>query len=260
MVSTHHDCIDARRDGGYLNQPLVQFVLGGVQKAGTTALARYLGAHPRIRLPRSKEAHVFDAPEFDEAWTPAQIDQRYAPCFDAAAGGALHGDATPIYLMHPRFIERIARYNSAMRWIVLLRDPAERALSHYHMERARSDEPWPFWPAMLLERWRLRGHADDFGDGSPLRHHSYRLRGDYRSEAEARLITHFRRVPLKQLRSGDVMLLEAAPESYSKPAYLPSWIALNLAGQEVDWTHVADRIAASWELAAPRRLLEAGGR
>jgi hypothetical protein len=56
------------------------------------------------------------------------------------------------------------------------------------------------------------------------------------------------------------MLLDAAPETYSKPAYLPSWIALNLASNDVDWDHVADRIAASWELAAPRRLLEAGGR
>ena len=56
------------------------------------------------------------------------------------------------------------------------------------------------------------------------------------------------------------MLLEADPDSYSKPAYLPSWISINLAGDAVDWNLVADRIAASWELAAPRRLLEAGGR
>ena len=56
------------------------------------------------------------------------------------------------------------------------------------------------------------------------------------------------------------MLLEADPNTYSKPAYLPSWISINLAGDEVDFDHVADRIAASWELAAPRRLLEAGGR
>ena len=55
-------------------------------------------------------------------------------------------------------------------------------------------------------------------------------------------------------------LLEAAPETYSKPAYLPSWLSVNLAGDDVDWDHVADRIATSWELAAPRRLLEAGGR
>ena len=56
------------------------------------------------------------------------------------------------------------------------------------------------------------------------------------------------------------MLIEADPETYSRPAYLPSWIAINLAGENVDWDHVGDRIAASWELAAPRRLLEAGGR
>jgi hypothetical protein len=56
------------------------------------------------------------------------------------------------------------------------------------------------------------------------------------------------------------MLLEADPGTYSKPAYLPSWLGVNLGGNAVDWDHVADRVAASWELAAPRRLLEAGGR
>ena len=61
-------------------------------------------------------------------------------------------------------------------------------------------------------------------------------------------------------RDEQAMLLEADPATYSIPAYLPSWLSLNLAGPDVDWDHVADRIAQSWELAAPRRLLEAGGR
>jgi hypothetical protein len=56
------------------------------------------------------------------------------------------------------------------------------------------------------------------------------------------------------------MLLEADPATYSKPAYMPSWLGINVAGDSVDWDHVSDRIAQSWELAAPRRLLEAGGR
>ena len=56
------------------------------------------------------------------------------------------------------------------------------------------------------------------------------------------------------------MLLEADPATYSKPAYMPTWLSISLAGADVDWGHVADRIAESWELAAPRRLLEAGGR
>jgi hypothetical protein len=58
------------------------------------------------------------------------------------------------------------------------------------------------------------------------------------------------------------MLLERDPDTYSKPSYLhqSGWVSINLAGEKVDWDHVADRIAESWELAAPRRLLEAGGR
>jgi hypothetical protein len=57
-----------------------------------------------------------------------------------------------------------------------------------------------------------------------------------------------------------MMLLESDPETYSQPAYLRTWVSINLIGDSVDWDHVADRIAQSWELAAPRRLLEAGGR
>lgn len=57
------------------------------------------------------------------------------------------------------------------------------------------------------------------------------------------------------------MLVEANPAVYSIPAYLGAkgWVAVDLAG-EVDWGLVEDRIAHSWELAAPDRLLEAGGR
>lgn len=58
------------------------------------------------------------------------------------------------------------------------------------------------------------------------------------------------------------MLIEVEPGTYTKPAYLGAsgWVAINVAGDAVDWDHVADRIALSWELAAPRGLLEAGGR
>jgi hypothetical protein len=58
------------------------------------------------------------------------------------------------------------------------------------------------------------------------------------------------------------MLIEADPELYSWPAYIgpAGWIAINIAPAETDWEHIEDRIARSWELAAPRRLLEAGGR
>lgn len=57
------------------------------------------------------------------------------------------------------------------------------------------------------------------------------------------------------------MLIEADPQTYSRPAYLGSagWVGIDLAG-DPDWPAVEDRVARSWELAAPARLLEAGGR
>lgn len=157
-------------------------MIGGVQKGGTTALAQYLGRHPQLRLPACKEAHVFDAPDFDERWTADAIDARFEPLFPGGFdmdSGILHGDATPISIFHPAFVRRIARYNPAMRWIVLLRDPVERAISQYYMERSRGDEWLPLPLALLAERWRLKGHEHDFGHGSPLRHHSYLARGKY---------------------------------------------------------------------------------
>lgn len=58
------------------------------------------------------------------------------------------------------------------------------------------------------------------------------------------------------------LLIEQDPSLYSWPAYIGTagWIAINLAPPDTDWAHIADRIAQSWELAAPRGLLEAGGR
>ena len=40
--------------------PRVGFVIGGVQKGGTSALANFIAQHPRIAMPKAKEAHVFD--------------------------------------------------------------------------------------------------------------------------------------------------------------------------------------------------------
>lgn len=173
-----------------MSSPRIGFVIGGVQKGGTTALAHFLGRHSGLALPHGKEAHVFDAPDFNEDWAPTQVDARYEMHFGPALPGVLHGDATPLYCFHPMLVRRIATYNPAMRWILLLRHPVERAVSHYRMEYGRGDESWSFWPAMLLERWRLRGHEDDFSIGSPLRHHSYRARGDYARQLDV-LYAHF---------------------------------------------------------------------
>lgn len=197
-----------------MSGPLVRFVVAGAQKAGTSALADYLRLHPAIRLPASKEAHVFDDPALGADATRGEVEGRYAAHFPAPVDGCLHGDATPAYLFLPAAVERIARYNPAMRWLVLLRDPAERAVSHYHMERRRGTERWPLAAALLLERWRLRGHRDDLGWESPLRIHSYLSRGDYARQFDV-LFSHFPREQVlvlqsRSLREAPVPCLESA--------------------------------------------------
>ena len=56
-------------------------------------------------------------------------------------------------------------------------------------------------------------------------------------------------------------LIEMDPDRYSRVAYFRrDWVGLAVGQDDTDWDHVADRLATSWELAAPPRLLEAGGR
>lgn len=203
-----------------LPPPRVQFVIGGVQKGGTTALAHYLDQHPQVLLPTGKEAHVFDAPDFDDSWDSAQIDDRYASHYPQGIADPLVGDATPIYCLHELFVQRIARYNPHMRWLIILRDPVERAISQHHMERSRGDEHWPLLPALLLERWRLRGHMNDFSASSPLRSHSYRLRGDYVQQLDT-LYRHFDGSQVMVLHSKD---LRDAPQLLMERVY--AWLGL----------------------------------
>lgn len=236
-----------------MTSPLVQFVIGGVQKAGTTALASFLQGHSDIVLPLDKEAHVFDSPDFDEAWSCEQINRVYASRFGDCGDAhrtALHGDATPIYVMHRKLVQRIARYNPEMRWIILLRHPVDRAISHYHMERRRGDENRSIWLALLSERWRLRGHEDDFSVGSPLRHHSYRLRGDYARHLDA-LYEFFPQEQVFLLSSDRLRRSPAAAL-----AEICSFLGLSAPSQDADYGTVFAGEYVRWsERSLQRRLL-----
>jgi hypothetical protein len=134
-------------------QARVDVVVGGVQKGGTTALDRALRRHPAMRMTRSKEPHWFDNDANFVQGTPD-----YAP-YHALWGNALADglccDTTPSYLWWPTAAERVRAYNPAMRWIVLLRDPAERAYSHWNMIRNKAIEPLPFPQALDAEAARL---------------------------------------------------------------------------------------------------------
>ena len=163
---------------------LVNFVVGGTQKGGTTALARFLARHPEICFSKHKEVHFFDRPDFSEEAGLAELNLRYARAFPKDQTGKILGEATPIYMYLPGVPERIQAYNPAMKWVLVLRHPVERAVSQYSMERARGFEPLPLAWALRVEPWRRWYDKGWMAGRSSLRDHSYLDRGRYSGQIE----------------------------------------------------------------------------
>jgi hypothetical protein len=175
--------------------PIVTFLIAGAQKGGTTALYDYLCDMGDVALSREKEPHFFD----DEAQDWARPDYRaYHAQFDDPAGRPC-GEATPIYLYWPNSLERIAAYNRAMRVILVLRDPVERAWSNWRMEYARGPETLPFAEAIRGGRMRLF-ETEPWGFD---REFSYVERGFYGEQVE-RLFGLFPREQVLILKSEDL--------------------------------------------------------
>ena len=110
----------------------------------------------------------------------AIADRRVA----ATGHRAVSGEASPYYLFHPLAPARIARDLPAVRLMVLLRDPVERAISAHRQETARGFETEPFERALELEETRLAGELERI-EGDPdyvsfsHQHHAYLARGRY---------------------------------------------------------------------------------
>lgn len=129
---------------------LPDFFVLGVAKAGTTSLHHYLRQHPSLYLPYVKELHYFDA---DRGRFSGGLD-RYLGHF-SGAGERLSGEATASYFRHvDAAAGRMRRlYGDAPpRFLLLLRDPVERAYSHYLHNVSEGRESVSFEAALEAER------------------------------------------------------------------------------------------------------------
>lgn len=187
----------------------VDFLVAGAQKAGTTALAHFLAQHPGVCLAPEKEVHHFDGPDLDGLdFGGPRARAAYRARFPADVGGRLVGEATPIYMYLPQVPARIAAHHPGVKLLILLREPAARAVSHYLHERRIGGEWLPFAAAILRERSRLRRDRDPIAWTSAARHHSYVDRGRYADQIR-RVLRHFPREQLLFLRSDDLRLRHA---------------------------------------------------
>jgi hypothetical protein len=161
---------------------LPDFLVIGAQKAGTTALYAYLRWHPEIGGPFWKEVSFFDRHwARGEAWYRGQFPLR--------RHGRLAGEASPSYVFHPLAPDRVASLVPDVKLIVLLREPGDRAYSHYQHEVALAREPLSFEDALEAEDERLRGEverlsADPKAFSFAWWNHTYASRGLYADQLE----------------------------------------------------------------------------
>ena len=147
----------------------VNFVIGGTQKGGTSALDSFLRQHPEICMPTTrKELHFFDREEENRDY------KKYHANFKPKSQHRVIGEASPIYMYWETAPYRIWKYNPKMKWILALRNPVERAFSAWNMETKRGKEKLPFAEAIEKESKRCR-------EALPLQHrvYSYVDRGFY---------------------------------------------------------------------------------
>ncbi|HJX98965.1 MAG TPA: sulfotransferase domain-containing protein [Chthoniobacterales bacterium] len=148
----------------------VDFVIGGTQKGGTSALDSFLRQHPEICMPTTrKELHFFDREQENRDY------KEYHRNFKLKKKQhRVIGEASPIYMYWETAPYRIWKYNPKMKWILALRNPVERAFSAWNMESKRDHEKLPFAEAIEKEAERCRMAL-------PLQHrvYSYIDRGFY---------------------------------------------------------------------------------
>jgi hypothetical protein len=143
---------------------LPDLIIIGTQKGGTSSLYEYLGQHPWIFPALKKEVHFFDTGNFARGldWYRAHFNLNLQKRYANKSGrcNPITGEASPYYLFHPHAAERVARILPKARIIVMLRNPVDRALSHYCHQVRKGREPLTFEAAIAVESERLRGEYE----------------------------------------------------------------------------------------------------
>lgn len=167
---------------------LPNLLIIGAQRCGTSSLFKYLSAHPRCKPSIRKEVRFFT-----EYYTRGE--DWYRSHFPLGVAGhrgapAIYFEASPDYLLDPRVPSRVTQLLPDVRLIVILRNPIERAYSHYRHLRRLGMEELSFEEALRREPERIQQamenlHAHpDHPIGGDLLRYSYVERGRYARQLE----------------------------------------------------------------------------
>lgn len=179
------------------------YLVVGTKRGGSTSLANWITQHPEVAPCRSeKGSHYFDTnyPR-GKAWYAARFPR-------PAARWRITGEASPYYMFHPDAPRRIAKELPDAKLIAVLRDPVERAWSHYRYESQHGRETESFARALDLEPSRIAGERERLSrdptyEGWEYRHHAYLERGHYADQLRE-LYDRFPREQVLVLKSEDM--------------------------------------------------------
>lgn len=150
---------------------LPDFMIVGAPRCGTTALYQYLSSHPDIFMPAEKEpmfftgypgtlkSYIFGDTE-ELGWLVTGL-AAYAELFSGAGEQQIAGEGSTWYLSHPETVipairDTYGEYADQLKIIIMLRNPAERAWSHWNFKKGNGREPLPFreaiQPDLIKER------------------------------------------------------------------------------------------------------------
>lgn len=154
---------------------LVDLMIVGAQKAGTTSLKEYLGQHPAAVAHSQRELTWFVDPE-EHGLGPAALSTRYFP--GAAPGATWVGKAVGIMFL-PEALDRLVGHNPRVRTVAVLRHPVDRAYSAYwYCRRFGWEELSTFEEALDAEASRTAQQTTMW------RHTAYVGRGLYAEQLE----------------------------------------------------------------------------
>jgi hypothetical protein len=190
---------------------LPDFLILGGQRCGSTSLYDMVCGHPDVMPASHKEPHFFDnnhlrGEEFYRRLFPLRMHMRARE--RRLGRRVVTGEATTYYLAHPAVPVRVRALLPDVRLIAILRDPVDRAYSHYQLSVREGREPLAFEDALAAEPERLAGEeerllADPAYRGVAHRFHSYRSRGRYLEQLD-RWWAEFPEGQLLVLRSEDM--------------------------------------------------------
>ena len=146
------------------------FLIIGAMKSGTTALYYYCEQHPQIYMSPVKEPNFFCSGG-QESWASESVTriESYKYLFKGVSDEKAAGEASHCYLYEPQAVTRIQQHLPDAKLVAILRNPVDRAYSHFlHMVRNGTEPLTDFAQALREEEtgaYQNRSIQDYVGRG-----------------------------------------------------------------------------------------------